>query len=159
MAGLRLGFIFAEAGTIGRFLEALPPWSVNTPASRAGAAALTDGAYIEETRAWLKSERAKLLEGLGSIKGLKTYDPGANFIMVRIQEGDMDSIELKRRLLEKRLLIRTLDGFAGLGEDYFRVAIRSSAENVRLLEALALEFKGMRAKKKIKKPLHEHSPL
>ena len=141
MAGLRLGFIFAHAETIARFSVAIPPWSVNTPASRAGAAALADVRYIDKTHAWLKSERPFLLEGLSSIKGLKTYPPAANFIMVRIHGTPIDSKGLKARLLKRGLLIRALDEFRALGKEYFRVAVRTRNDNERLLDALALEFK------------------
>lgn len=162
MAGLRLGFIFAHERTVARFLEMLPPWSVNTPASRAGAASLTDALYIESTHAWLKGERAQLLKDLSSITNLKAYEPGANFIMVKIQQGDVYSKELAGRLLERGLLIRTLSEFAGLGDRYFRVAVRSRADNAKLASALEAEFKSARKEEKRgrrKKLLHGPSPL
>ena len=162
IAGLRLGFIFAHERTVAKFSKALPPWSVNTPASRAGAASLTDARYIESTRAWLKSERAFLLKGLSSITGLKAYEPGANFIMIKIQNGGPGAKELAGRLLERGLLIRTLGEFAGLGDRFFRVAVRLRADNLKLLKALKAEFKATRKsqeKGRNKKLLHEPSPL
>ncbi len=162
MAGLRLGFIFAHPDTIKKFSNMMPPWSVNTPASLSGAAALTDTEYIESTRKWLKSERARLLKGLCSIAKLKTYPPGANFIMVKIEDGPIYAEELRERLLDRGLLIRTLGEFAGLGNEYFRVAVRSGADNAKLLGALKAEFKvTQKEEEKVrkKKLLHGHSPL
>jgi threonine-phosphate decarboxylase len=140
MAGLRLGFIFAHPETIERFLRFMPPWSVNTPASRAGAAALKDIGYAQKTHAWLLKERAFLLKGLTSIEGLTPYPPAANFIMVRITGASLTGEELKARLLTKGILIRELGGFRGLGPGYFRIAVRERADNEALLRALVSEM-------------------
>jgi threonine-phosphate decarboxylase len=148
MAGLRLGFIFAHPETIERFLRFMPPWSVNTPASMAGAAALKDTEYVQKTHAWLLRERAFLLEGLTSIAGLAPYPPAANFIMVRIAGAGLTAEGLKARLLKKGILIRELGSFRGLGPGYFRVGVRERADNEALLRALRTEEKALKKEKK-----------
>ncbi|EBX1080673.1 threonine-phosphate decarboxylase, partial [Salmonella enterica subsp. enterica serovar Infantis] len=43
---------------------------------------------------------------------------------------------LQRRLLTQRILIRSCANYPGLDSRYYRVAIRSAAQNERLLSAL-----------------------
>lgn len=136
MAGLRLGYAVGGRKVISRLSELVPAWSVNTLASVAGVAALSDKDFSKKTYEWLQSERAFLFKGLSAIKGLEPFESSANYIMVRVAD-DSDSRELKQALFEKNgILIRELSAFRGLGPEYFRVAVLGRQENVKLLSAL-----------------------
>lgn len=141
MAGLRLGFVVARASTVKRFSSLIPPWSVNTLASVAGATALEDSGYIAKTLRWAASERATLFKGLSSIKALKPYPGGANFLMAKITEP-MTASELKARLFGEGILIRDLSAFRGLGNRHFRVALRKESENRLLIDGLRRALQG-----------------
>lgn len=60
LAGLRLGFAIARPETVARLAEMLGPWPVSGPALRLGAAALTNPAWAEDTRARLAADAARL---------------------------------------------------------------------------------------------------
>lgn len=139
MAGLRLGFIVAHASTVKRFSSFIPPWSVNTLASVAGAAALEDSGYIARTLRWAARERGALFKGLSSIGALKPYPGAANFLMAKIT-APLTATELKARLFGDRILIRDLSAFRGLGNRHFRVAVRKGRENSLLMDALRRVF-------------------
>lgn len=78
----------------------------------------------------------RLLAGLNMIDGLRPYPSAANFILVEIMAGPPVA-ELAERLAARRILIRCGDSFHGLAPGrFFRVAVRRSADNARLLAAL-----------------------
>lgn len=133
--GLRLGYAMAQPELIGRLGRLGGPWSVNSLAQAAGAAALADGEYRELTLRYVERERAVLAGEISALKGLKPFPSRANFLLVEIIDGPT-APELQRLLLKQRILIRDCSGFAGLSEKFFRIAVRTHAENGRLLEHL-----------------------
>ncbi|MHB8770957.1 MAG: cobyric acid synthase [Syntrophales bacterium] len=134
--GLRLGAVVAERNIIRRLRALAPPWSVNTLAQAVGAAALADAAFVETTRRFVSARRGELSVALGVIPGLFVYPGTANFLLCRIDRGDVAAPELARRLLSDGIAIRVCDNFAGLDGRFFRVAVRTAEENGRLCASL-----------------------
>lgn len=138
--GLRLGYSISNA-TIAERLDAMGgPWSVNSLALAAGAAALQDVQHNQDTLEFIRQERRRLFESLAQFPQFKLYPSSVNYQLVEIREG-MTSRELKERLLPHRIIIRDCSSFMGLSERFFRVAVRGRDENNRLLECLAKIFK------------------
>lgn len=135
IAGLRLGYVISNKRIIRKLSGSMPPWSVNTLAAAAGRAAFKDSAFSEATLKWLKEEKQFLSSGLCLIPGFTAYDSKANFIMVKTSSG-LTAPRLKEALSRKGILIRDLSSFRGLGQRYFRVAVKRRKENIILLEAL-----------------------
>ncbi len=140
MAGLRLGFAVGSVPAIEKMRKHLPPWSINTLASVAATASLTDGRYIERTSKWAATEREFLASSLGRLNGIRVFPSSANYVMALIEGGALDALELKRRLIKKGLLIRNLDDFAGLGKAFFRISLKKREENKALLGELSSIF-------------------
>ncbi|MBU2227072.1 MAG: cobyric acid synthase [Proteobacteria bacterium] len=134
--GLRLGAVVADREIIRRLRAILPPWSVNTLAQAVGAAALRDAGYAEETRQFVGERRAELVAELEAIPGLTVYPGTANFLLIRIDRGDIAAPELAGRLLADGIAVRVCDNFAGLDRRFFRVAVRTAGENGRLCRSL-----------------------
>jgi L-threonine-O-3-phosphate decarboxylase len=136
--GLRLGAAVADAALARRVREHQPPWSVNTLAQAVGVAALADGDYCARTRALVSAARETLRAELQKMPGLVVYPGTANFLLVRLADEHLDAPTLAARLLtEDGIAIRVCANFQGLDNRFFRVAVRTHAENERLLAALA----------------------
>ena len=133
--GLRLGYAISNASLAGQLAAMGGPWSVNTLALAAGAAALQDTHHNKESLEYVQRERRTLLEGLEQFPQLKVYPSNANYLLVEIK-GGMTSRELKEQLLSQWILIRDCASFVGLSEYFFRIAVRTSHENERLLGCL-----------------------
>jgi threonine-phosphate decarboxylase len=133
--GLRLGCALSGAAMAERLDAMGGPWSVNTPAQAAGVAALQDGEHNRRTGEYILRERRSLFDRLAEFKQLKVYPSSANFLLAEIT-GGMSAMELRYRLIRQRLLIRDCTNFAGLTPHFFRVAVRTTEENERLVEAL-----------------------
>jgi threonine-phosphate decarboxylase len=133
--GLRLGYAMANEPLCGR-LDALGvPWNVNTLALAAGTASLQDQEHNQRTILFIDKERRFLSEQLAGFPQLRIYPSSANFLLVEIV-GRMTARELAERLLPELVIIRDCATFYGLTPHFFRIAVRTRAENERLVSCL-----------------------
>ncbi len=134
LPGLRLGYAVLPPAMARRWQSWRDPWSVNALAQQLGLVALEDGDFEQRTRQWLPEARTWLTTRLDSLPGLRVLPSAANFLLVHTETS---ALTLQTRLLsDHRILIRHCTTFEGMGEDYFRVAVRSEAENQQLVFAL-----------------------
>jgi cobyric acid synthase CobQ/L-threonine-O-3-phosphate decarboxylase len=138
--GLRLGLAVASPSTVQKVRALQPPWSVNTIAQKVGETALLDAEYTQQSRAAIGSLRSALRFQLEQIPYLTIYPGEANFLLARCDRSSMDARTLAGRLLKRGLAIRVCDNFEGLDQRYFRIAVRTEAENRQLVEALRHEL-------------------
>lgn len=134
--GLRLGIVVAAPGIAAALRGQMAPWSVNGLAQRAGIASLADRAYAVRTRAAVLRWRRDLASGLRALAGLEVYGSEANFILLRIEKRGLTAEGLRDRLLGDGIAVRVCSNFVGLDDRYIRVAVRTPAENGRLIRAL-----------------------
>lgn len=136
--GLRLGYLVTNESIVNKLMRYKEPWTVNTIAQIAGMAAVNDNEFAFSTRQYVSSEKAFLYDGLTMIKGIQPFQPTVNFILMRINDTGITSSEIQNLLLEKNILIRNCSNFVGLDEKFFRVAVKTREENMKLLSALKL---------------------
>lgn len=135
LPGLRLGYAIAHPERLQRWQQWRDPWSVNTLAAAVGSAVLTDRDFQQQTWNWLAQAKPALFNGLDNLPGLHPQPGAANFLLVR---ADHSVCLLQEQLLKHhQILIRDCLSFAELGDRYFRVAVKTTAENQRLLDGLA----------------------
>lgn len=128
MAGLRLGYgLCGDADFLAQMKQVMQPWNVSVPAQMAGIAALKETGYVRRFQALLREERRFLKQGLSAL-GFRIYGSKANFIFF---EGPEDLVEFCKR---KGILIRDCSNYRGLRPGYYRIAVRSREENLRLLQ-------------------------
>lgn len=135
LPGLRLGYLLAHSRRVAQFAAYLEPWSVNGPAQKVALACLADARFRLNTERWLHRERSFLAQALIALKRFQPYPSNANFLLVRIA-NNASAVGLHSFLLNKKILIRACNSFAGLGSDHFRVAVKRRKDNRLLLEAL-----------------------
>ncbi len=136
MPGLRVGYLIGQARLVARLRARLEPWSVNTVAQEVAFACMRDQRFVRRSRTFMVQERAWLAEQLAGLKGLQPFPSRANFLLVRITASALNASSLRQALAREDLLIRTCADFPGLGERFFRVAVRTRQENRRLLNGL-----------------------
>lgn len=136
LPGLRVGYAIASPRVIRRLRSCLEPWSVNNVAQEVGKVCVEDRRFIERSRTFMAKERAWLRAELGLIPGLQVFPSAANFLLIQIRLPHLTAARLAELLTHGRLLIRVCDNFVGLGKRFFRVAVRTRAENRCLLETL-----------------------
>jgi threonine-phosphate decarboxylase len=135
MAGVRLGYcICSNEDVLDGVMEAGQPWSVSEIAQEAGVAALRELTYVKELRDMTRKERTYLVGALEGL-GLKVIHGEANYLLFKAP-ADLDE-----RLRKRGVLIRNCSNYPGLGEGWFRTAVRTHDDNVRLIEILTEELK------------------
>ncbi|MTJ83131.1 MAG: threonine-phosphate decarboxylase [Telmatospirillum sp.] len=129
MAGLRLGFGLAEPALAERLRAELGPWPVSVPALVVGTAALSDKAWIDETRRRLRAE-GRLLDRLLRDAGLCVA--GGTDLFRLVEHGD--AVGLYDHLGRQGILVRP---FAQMPR-WLRIGLPPGEEGrQRLVSALA----------------------
>lgn len=137
LPGLRVGAAVVPETVAEPLRRRLPPWNLNCVAQGAASAALAEKEMLARTPRETEMRRRELTEGLRALPGVDAVLPGeANFLCVRL--AGTDSGRVTELLREKHgVLIRDLSRFPGMGSRYIRVAVRDTADNQKLLSALA----------------------
>ena len=134
LPGLRLGYAIAHPQRLAKWKSWRDPWPVNTLAAAAAIAALEDTEFQNLTWKWLPGARNQLFQGLASIPGLTPIEGSVNYLLV---ESQRPTSQLQQNLLRQhQILIRDCLSFKELGDRFFRVAVRTKADNQCLLTAL-----------------------
>ena len=139
MPGLRLGYIAANSDIINMLKEEMGTWPVNSLAQIAGEIILKDRNYIQNSIRYIEKEREHLLKGISEIDGLKPFPSSTNFILIRIKKDGLNVSMLYDILAKRGILIRDCTNF-GLGNKFFRIAVRKRRENIRLLTEMRRIF-------------------
>lgn len=128
MPGLRLGYAMtANERLLRKMQQCLPPWNTSVIAQAAGIEAIQDTGFVKKTREIIRQEKKYLIKEMQEGLAEKIYDSEANYIFFRSRP------DLKKRLLEKKILIRDCSNYRNLTEGYFRIAVRSHEENEELI--------------------------
>ena len=140
--GLRLGYgICFNNNLLKKMLEKKEPWSVNNIADLVGKTVLDDENYIQKTKEWIKDQKKYMYENLNKIEGLRAYKTEVNFILLKIEdnllEKGLDVKNLRKKMLEKGILIRDASNFIYLDKRYFRLAIKDKLNNKKVIESLS----------------------
>lgn len=140
--GLRLGYgITSNDAFINVLHTHQNPWTLNSIGAFAGERMVQDTEYIEHTRSLILSERDRMYQELKTIPALHTFEPVANFFLVKIEAENVTSADVFDFLIKKGLMIRDCSSFTNLKGEYIRFCIMNPEDNTRLLDGLKEYFK------------------
>jgi threonine-phosphate decarboxylase len=138
IAGLRVAYAVANIELCKRLQQAIAPWSVTSLASLAACAAVRDEAYARQTIALNNERRDQIQIAIGNL-GIHVYPSAANFLLLCLASS-IDSQQFWQHLIrEHRIVLRNCTNYEALNNRYLRAAVRTDAENARLIEAFAHE--------------------
>ena len=113
------------------------PWNLNSIAEGVTVALLKDcKPYLDASREKIAAQRRWLARELKKIPGLRPLKSDANFIMVNVAGTSLSSTDFASEMRRCGFLVRDCQSFRLTGDDYIRIAVRTKAENARLLEAV-----------------------
>jgi histidinol-phosphate aminotransferase len=130
LAGFRIGYGYAAEDFIGLLNRVRQPFNVNSLAQVAAIAALEDEAFVARSRKINAAGVRQLNRGFAKL-GLESAPTAANFILVRVGDGDA----VFQRLQRAGVIVRPVRGY-GLPE-WVRVTVGTRAQNERLLALMA----------------------
>lgn len=137
LAGLRLGYGIGHPNLIAALEKTRQPFNTNAMAQAAALAALDDHEHIAATRENNASGMRLLEQACGALK-LEYVPSGANFILVRVGEGQRVFSELQRL----GVIVRPMGGYQL--PEWIRITIGTPTENARCVDGL---------KKSVNRPL------
>jgi histidinol-phosphate aminotransferase len=129
LAALRIGYGIAPKPIADLLQKARQPFNTNAFAQVAALAALDDEDHIRKTRE-INRQGLAFYEKAFTERGLEYVPSVANFILVRVQNGD----QVFKSMLQKGVIIRAMSGYKL--PDWVRISIGTPAENQRALEVL-----------------------
>ena len=138
--GLRLGVLASgDAQTIGKMKKDVAIWNINSFGEFY--MQIEEKYKIDYASALVKirAERARFQNELEKIKGVRVIPSQANFVMVELEERISPIVLLKRLLIKHNLLIKELTTKTN-GRNYLRLAVRNTADNDVLINALKCEL-------------------
>ena len=129
LAGLRVGFAISREEVVEYMNRVREPFNVNQLAQAAALAALDDDDYRERAIALVREEREALYAAFGEM-GLECLESQANFVFVRVGDGDgvMDA------LMREGVIVRPGSAFGH--PEWIRVTLGLPEENARFLSKL-----------------------
>jgi histidinol-phosphate aminotransferase len=129
LAGLRLGYGIAHPEFIAELEKVRQPFNTNLVAQAGALAALDDTAHAEKTRR-INSRGLKFYSKAFRKLGLEFVRSSANFILVRVGEGQRVFTEMQKL----GVIVRPMGGY--LLPEWVRISIGTPKENQRCLKAL-----------------------
>ncbi len=127
MAGVRLGYgLCSDERLLKRMEQMTQPWNVSTMAQEAGMAALKETEYVKEGRNLVFREREFLKEKMKEL-GLFCFPSQANYLFFKGPK------QLFEACVSRGILIRDCSNYPGLGEGYYRIAVKKHEANEKLI--------------------------
>ncbi len=130
LAGLRIGYLLADASVVAVLERLRESFNVNSLAQTAALAALGDSAHLHQVVEWTRSERGWLESELKS-RGYRVLPSQTNFLLVDLGK---DATGFEQHLFDRGVIVRPMAGY-GLGHAV-RISLGTRSENERLLAAL-----------------------
>lgn len=131
LAGLRIGYAFADDEIIAGMLKVKDSYNLSRVSVLAAEAALEDWDYFQRNVALVKSERDYLKKELEAL-GFFVFPSGANFLLVRT--APRSAKKIFEKLLSRKILVRYFD--TPRLTDCLRISIGTHEELEALIAAL-----------------------
>ncbi|NOY67790.1 MAG: histidinol-phosphate transaminase [Gammaproteobacteria bacterium] len=134
LAGLRLGYLAGPASWLNEFDKVRLPYNINVLTQVSAEFALKYKSVLDQQTDNLCQQRARVFDRLSALPALQVFPSQANFILVRVRQGDANS--LFEKLKEAGILIKNLARSEGILNNCLRLTIGRQEENDALLEVL-----------------------
>jgi histidinol-phosphate aminotransferase len=130
LAGLRVGYLLADASVVAVLERLRESFNVNAVALAAAEASLADPDHLRHVCHWTRSER-EWLGGHLHRRGYRVVPSQTNFLLIDLGS---DAGDVEQRLFEHGVVVRPMRAY-GLGHT-LRISIGTRSENEKLLAAL-----------------------
>ena len=132
LAGLRLGLLAGKAEWLNEFDKVRLPYNINILTQASAEFAIKNIGVLDKQTQQICADRESLFKELSEIKNITAYPSQANFILVRVQDGQADRIF--NSLKEQGVLIKNLNPAGGLLKDCLRITVGTVEENKSFLK-------------------------
>lgn len=132
LAGIRLGYLAANAALLQEFDKVRPPYNINVLTQVAAEFLLDHSHVLAHQAAQLRAARTALSDALGALQGVEVFPSAANFLLIRLPNADKVFTEL----LQRKVLVKNAGKMHPLLLNCLRVNVSTAEENAAFLAAL-----------------------
>lgn len=132
LAGLRLGLLAGKAEWLNEFDKVRLPYNINILTQASAEFAIKNRHVLDKQTQQICEDREILFKEFLQIENITPYSSQANFILVRVQDGQADSIF--NYLKEQGILIKNLNPVGGLLKNCLRITVGTVEENKTFLK-------------------------
>lgn len=137
LSGMRAAYLCGNPVSIAQLRAITPPWVIGLPAQVAAVAALGDPAYYQQRYSQTHRLREEFARQLHVQLGWEVNPGVANFVLADLPPDGMDAATFETRCREHGLFLRNARNMGRqMGNHTLRIAIKSEAENARMIEIL-----------------------
>lgn len=136
LAGIRLGYMAADAALLAEFDKVRPPYNVNILTQTAAEFVLEHAAVLDAQAVSLRAEREKLAAALAVLPGVQVFPSAANFLLFRVTGNAVNADTVFAHLHEHKILIKNVGKMHALLQSCLRVTVSTPEENSLFLDAL-----------------------
>lgn len=134
LAGLRLGLLAGKAEWLNEFDKVRLPYNINILTQASAEFAMQHHAVLVEQTKQICLDRESLFNKLSALDDITVYPSQANFILVRVEQGNADHIF--NALKEQGVLIKNLNPAGGLLKNCLRITVGTPEENKIMFDLL-----------------------
>lgn len=131
LAGVRMGYLLGDADVVREFVKVRQPYSVDAVSQAVARVVYANRAKFEPGIQAIIAERARVIDGLKRIPGVKPFPSDANYVLFHIEHAG----QIWEMLYDRGVLVRDFS-HAPLLEDCLRASIGAPEENDAFLRAL-----------------------
>jgi histidinol-phosphate/aromatic aminotransferase/cobyric acid decarboxylase-like protein len=137
LSGMRVGYLCGPATLMAELRALTPPWIAGMSAQVAAVNALKDAAYYDHRHRQTHALRRELHRMLTSRIGLDVVPGVANFLLAHLPADAPDAATVVARCRANGVLLRDASTMGtSVERRAIRIAVRSRAENLRIIESL-----------------------
>jgi len=132
LAGIRLGYMAANAALLQEFDKVRPPYNINVLTQAAAEFLLDHRAELDGQATALRSAREQLRQAVSGVAGVEVFPSEANFLLLRMPNAD----KVFAGLLQRKVLVKNVGKMHPLLQNCLRVTVSTPQENALFLAAL-----------------------
>jgi histidinol-phosphate aminotransferase len=137
LAGVRIGYMVGPKALIDEIDKVRPPYNVSVLNAEAALFALEHADEFARQAAVLRSERARLMDALNRLPGVRPYPSEANMVLARVP----DAAALFAALKARGVLVKNVSSLHPLLANCLRLTVGTPQENTLMIEALEASLK------------------
>lgn len=137
LAGLRVGYMIGNRKLIEEVYAVKPPYNINSFSQMVAQLVLENVDVFRSRIATIVKERERLYHRLSAVKGVDVYPSKANFLLIKVDDGEM----VYKKLKEQGILVRNFPSDPRL-KSHLRITVGTRQDNDTFVEALKCILEG-----------------
>ncbi|VTU19912.1 Histidinol-phosphate aminotransferase 2 [Variovorax sp. PBL-H6] len=132
LAGVRLGYLVGPEALIAEVDKVRPPYNISVLNCECALFALEHAEVFAEQAARIRAGRARILEAVAGLSGVRSWPSEANMILVRVP----DAVKTFEGMKARGVLVKNVSRMHPLLANCLRLTVGTADENAQMLAAL-----------------------